>query len=147
MTNNRKNYDENTKKENTRFIEETDANHENDTRNDIRSPEKKSSGVMAIVIATIASTIAVAVGMFVLFASNNNTWGLLSPPSSTISQDASPLARQATETPKQDATLAPQPTEAPTSPPTESPTSVPIVEPTDIFTRKDAAAQITAPIM
>ena len=135
MTNNRKNFDENMRKVNTRFIEEPNANHEIDTRNDIPSPERpKSSNGIVIAVASIAMAIAVTIGAVVLFASNANMRSLLTTPSATvatIAQDISPLAPKATEAPKEPATLAPRPTEAPTQAPTAAPTEAPTQAPTD----------------
>ena len=145
MTNNRKNFDENMKKENTRFIEENDARLENDTRNDVPTPVKKRTSGLVIATASIAMAIAVAIGGAVFFANNSNQHHIGTPSATvaTIHHDEKPKAKKATEKPTEKPTQ--KPTQAPTAKPTEKPTQAPTAKPTEAPTEAPTAKPTEAP--
>ena len=145
MTNNRKNFDENMKKENTRFIEENDARLENDTRNDVPTPVKKRTSGLVIATASIAMAIAVAIGGAVFFANNSNQHNIGTPSATvaTIHHDEKPKAKKATEKPTEKPTQ--KPTQAPTAKPTEKPTQAPTAKPTEKPTQAPTAKPTEAP--
>ncbi len=145
MTNNRKNFDENMKKENTRFIEENDARLENDTCNDVPSPVKKRTSGLVIATASIAMAIAVAIGGAVFFANNSNQHNIGTPSATvaTIHHDEKPKAKKATEKPTEKPTQ--KPTQAPTAKPTEKPTQAPTAKPTEKPTQAPTAKPTEAP--
>ena len=145
MTNNRKNFDENMKKENTRFIEENDARLENDTCNDVPSPVKKRTSGLVIATASIAMAIAVAIGGAVFFANNSNQHNIGTPSATvaTIHHDEKPKAKKATEKPTEKPTQ--KPTQAPTAKPTEKPTQAPTAKPTEAPTQAPTAKPTESP--
>ena len=145
MTNNRKNFDENMKKENTRFIEENDARLENDTCNDVPSPVKKRTSGLVIATASIAMAIAVAIGGAVFFANNSNQHNIGTPSATvaTIHHDEKPKAKKATEKPTEKPTQ--KPTQAPTAKPTEAPTQAPTAKPTEAPTQAPTAKTTEVP--